>query len=127
MSHRHIRQHAAFTLVEVLAVLLLMGLVLPVVLRGASLALSASSHARRVAEATSLADQRLEEIILSGNLSAGSGRFGNPWQDYQWTAIVTARDYSLTEVAVVVQWQARSRVQSVRLATLAGSGTAVTP
>ena len=127
MNLRHAKSRAGFTLMEVLAVLLLMGLVLPVLLRGASLALSASSHARRVAQATALAGERLEEIVLSGNLSAGSGRFESPWQDYEWTATVTARDYNLSEVVVVVQWQARDKAHSVRLATLASGGSAVTP
>ena len=127
MSTAYVNQRAGFTIMEVLAVLLLMGLVLPVVLRGASLALGASSHARRITEASALANQRLEEILLSGRFTADSGRFDSPWQDYQWSATISSRDYNLTEIAVEVRWQARSRTHSVRLVTLAGSASAVTP
>jgi hypothetical protein len=104
----------------VLAALVLIGIVLPVAMRGMSLALAAAGHARHTAEATSLAEAKLNELITYGEWTAAgaSGDFGADWPDYQWKAQSYARDFGLTEVIVQVIWTERSRERSLNIATL---------
>ena len=53
-----------FTLVEVLATLVLMGIVIPVAMHGVSIAMSAASNARKTAEAATLAETKLNELLV---------------------------------------------------------------
>src|SRR5690348_6677471 len=54
-----------FTLVEVLAALVILGIVLPVAMRGVSLSLAAASNAKHMNVAAQLADQKLNEVVLT--------------------------------------------------------------
>ncbi len=77
------RRHAAqprggFTLVEVLAAMLLIGIVMPVVMQGVTAATRAGSSARRRTEAATLAASKLAELTVTGQWDGGttSGDFG---------------------------------------------------
>ena len=121
---------AAFTLVEVLAALLLVAIVLPVVMQGVSLATTAASSARRRTEAASLAQSKLAEIlategwrggVLSGYFSAADGYNAD---DYGWRVEVipwTPEPY-VRQLTVHVTWDRAGGEQSVTLTTLVYEG-----
>ena len=109
----------AFTLIEALTALLLVGVVLPVALRGVTVAMQSASRAKHVAEATELARHKLSELSLStdaGSLT-GNGGFDDDHPGYTWSCTSTARDYGMTEFTVTVKWQAQGVEQSVDLSS----------
>ena len=114
------RNSAGFTLVEVLATLVLLGIVVPVAMRGVSMALAAASTARRTAEAASLAQAKLNELIIDGTwqTSGTTGDFSPDHPEYRWTCANAARDYGTYEVALTVTWTQRGRERSLSLTTL---------
>lgn len=108
-----------FTLPEVLAALVLIGIVVPVSMRGLSMALSASSHARYVTEATALGEMKLNEMVCYGEWSSSaSGDFGTDWPQYRWTCQTQLRDFGLTEIELEVTWTEAGRERSLKIATL---------
>lgn len=111
----------AFTLAEVLATLLLVGIVLPVVMNGVSIALAASSHARYLAQATSLGEAKLTELVTTGDwlLAEASGDFGLEWPQYRWSCQHFTRDFSMNEIVLRVTWTERGEERTLDLATLA--------
>lgn len=115
-----LRHARAFTLMEVLATLVLIGIVLPVAMRGVSMSLQAAGQARRTLDATQLAQQKLAELLVvrdAGEFN-GSGDFGAAWPDYRWQVRGTAADHGLYRVSVTVAWSQRGVGRSVRLDTL---------
>ncbi len=124
---------SAFTLVEVLAALLLIAIVLPVVMQGISLATNAASDARRRTEAAGLAESKLDEVVATRQWLAGSlsGDFTPDWPDYRWEASLQpyANDSSgksVQQIDLRVIWTARNREQSVSVSTLAYARTTAT-
>jgi prepilin-type N-terminal cleavage/methylation domain-containing protein len=131
-SHPHPRRRgtrrAAFTLVEVLATLALIGIVIPVALRGVTLSLNAASHAKHQAEAATLAESKLSELVAQGDWSFGnnSGDFGNDWPNYHWACETTNPDpnVNVTEVSVTVTWTERGKERTATVATFVYAGAA---
>jgi len=119
--NRHRADRSAFTLIEVLATMLLMAIVLPVTMRGVSLSVAAAGTARHLAEASMLGEAKLNEWVVTGDFAtAGSlGDFGDDWPAYAWTIQTTSREYGLTEVTLTVSWQERGQVKTLVLTTLA--------
>lgn len=113
-------RHAGFTLIEVLVTMLLLGIILPVTMRGISLALAASSHAERMSIAADLADEKLNDLITQGitNTGTGAGDFSPDHPDYHWKSDIQTRDYGLDEVDLTVSWMERGRERSLVLSTL---------
>lgn len=121
------RGSRAFTLVEVLAALVLVGVVLPVAMRGVSLALAAADTARHHTEAATLAESKLGEWEATGGwATAGdAGDFGPDAPDYRWTCTRTAADFDTTALNLTVAWTQAGRPRSLTLTTLvADAGTA---
>jgi general secretion pathway protein I len=120
-SPRRASPRRGFTLIEVLATLMLLGIVLPVAMRGVSLSLAAASRARHLAEASSLADTKLNELVATQAWTTGgvSGDFGEQHPGYTWTCQAASRDYGLTEVAVRVSWVERGQPAFLDVSTLA--------
>src|SRR5215207_1438217 len=118
---RALDRSRGFTLVEVLATLVLLGIILPIAMRGVSMAMAAASNARRTAEATTLAEAKLNALVADGTWASGSlsGDFAPLQPEYQWSCLTATRDYGLTEVAVRVTWTDRGRVREMIVATLA--------
>jgi general secretion pathway protein I len=121
-----------FTLLEVLATLVLIGVVLPVAMRGISLSLQTAARARHVAEASQLAQQKIAEVLVVRDAAAftGTGDFGPDWPEYRWETRGTVSGYGTYEVLVVVTWIEQGVERSVELVTLVhpltgtdGSGT----
>ena len=116
----HSRRSQGFTLVEVLSALVLLAIVLPVAMRGVSLALASASSARHSAEAATLAESKLNELIVTGDWESASlsGDFGADWPGYQWSSQTYTRDYSVTEVVVTVTWVDRGQSRSLVMASM---------
>ena len=118
---RHHRAAMGFTLIEVLATLTLVAIVLPPVMKGISLCLATAGNARSQTEASSLAQTKLTELLMSGDLlhASLSGDFGTDWPGYRWAANVAAwDDATLRQVAVTVSWKGQGKDRSVTLTTL---------
>jgi len=114
-----------FTLIEVLAALLLIAIVLPVVMQGLSLASAAAGSARRRTEAAGLAESKLNELVATGSWQTGnvSGDFAPDWPEYRWEAALStyssdSSGQSLEEIDLRVMWTQRGREESVALSTL---------
>jgi len=121
--HRQAREwRAAFTLVEVLAALLLAAIVLPVAMQAISVATHAAGDARRRLEAAALAEGKLAELVAAGEWQTAelSGGFAPEYPEYTWRAEVTEWPTAagLRQLAVEVGWVARGRERAVTLTTL---------
>ena len=108
------------SLIEVLATLVLVGIVLPAAMKGVTLSLRAASLARHQQEASQLAEMRLTEVLALADSSvlAGSGTFAPDWPEYSWEAQTYTADFGLTEVEVRVTWLERGIERAVTLSTL---------
>jgi prepilin-type N-terminal cleavage/methylation domain-containing protein len=116
-----------FTLIEVLVTLLLIGIVLPAIMHGVTLAMAAGDSARHRNEATELASSQLAQIVAGSqwvNATSLSGDFSPDWPGYQWTATVQPWDQDtsgmgINQIDLTVTWQERGQQQSLTLTTLA--------
>lgn len=118
----------AFTLVEVLATLLLLAIALPCVMQGFSLANSAAFKSRRQNEASALAESKLNELVGTGawQTGASSGDFGADWPEYTWSCAVnswgtaTGVDGTNTsqQLDVTVTWKSGGKDESYTVSTL---------
>ena len=115
-----------FTLIEVLAAMLLIGIVLPVVMQGVMAATRAGSDAHRRTEAATLAQSKLQELTVTGQWDGGtlSGDFGADWPAYRWQATVAdwandAQGVGMQQVDVSVTWTDRGRPASLTVSGLA--------
>ena len=108
------------SLIEVLATLVLVGIVLPAAMKGVTLSLRAASLARHQQEASQLAEMRLNEVLAleDSSVLAGSGSFAPDWPEYSWQAQTYTADFGLTEVEVRVTWLERGLERAVTLSTL---------
>jgi prepilin-type N-terminal cleavage/methylation domain-containing protein len=121
ISSSHGRRRRGVTLVEVLATLVLVGIVLPVAMRGITMSMQAASRARHLTEATMLAESKLNELAVTASsmgLTAGTGDFGADWPEYQWESEWVAREYGVYELTVGVSWVERGLARSTSISTL---------
>jgi prepilin-type N-terminal cleavage/methylation domain-containing protein len=125
-GRRPVARSRAFTLPEVLAALVLIGIVLPPVLKGVSLAMGACDDAKRKIEATGLAESKLAELTIDAvqlvSSGGGSGTFPEH-PDYAWDAQTVTQDTDLSEITVRVTWTARGTQRTIDLSTLVFTGT----
>ena len=114
------------TLVEVLATIVMMGIVLPAAMEGVSVAMQAADTARQRSEASALAEAKLGELVATGDWQFGalSGEFGEAWPEYRWGAMAQdwATDSTLKEISVSVRWTRRGQERQVVLTTLVYQG-----
>jgi len=120
---RHWRR--GFTLVEILATLVLAAIILPVAMSGISLALNVADESRSQTEAASLAQTKMAEIVACAlwNNTSQSGDFSPDRPDYRWSALV--HDWMGTRIRqldVEVVWSRRGRDRHVVLSTLVYTG-----
>jgi prepilin-type N-terminal cleavage/methylation domain-containing protein len=121
------RSAAGFTLVELLATLVLMGIVLPVAMHGLSVCLDTAAHARSQAEASALAETKLAECVTGGQWTdaESEGDFGDEWPGYRWAAQTEAwEDSRLREIDVLVTWTRHGKDYGVTMSTLVYTGSA---
>lgn len=118
----------AFTLVEVLAALMLIAIVLPAVMRGITMSTRVAGAARHKTEASGLAQQKLMELVATGQYANGnlSGDFSPDWPDYKWEATTSAwsgdaTGVALDQVDLKVTWTTSGREESVTMSTMTRS------
>ena len=125
-ARRRDARRRGMTLVEVLATIVMVGIVLPVAMEGVSYSMQASDLARQRSEASALAEAKLNELIATGDWQFGgmTGEFGEPWPDYRWgvSASDWQMDSTLKEVSVRVLWTRRGQERAVTLTTLVYQG-----
>ena len=125
-SERRVGRRRAFTIVEVLATLTLAAIILPVAMHGILLCLATASNARQQAQAASLAQSKLAELVATGELydAEMSGDFGEDLPEYTWAAQVNEwEDPRLVQVDVSVIWIRRGQERYVTLSTLVYTGS----
>lgn len=125
----HPVQSRGFTLIEVLATLLLMAIVLPAVMRGLTLATSAGSMAKWRTQAAGLGQSKLAELIATDQWeqSGMSGDFSPDHPEFHWQMTVQpwVNDTSglgTQQIDLTITWTERGRPQSLTLSTLAPGG-----
>lgn len=111
-----------FTFIELLVTVALLGIIMPVAMRGIGLCTQLGGQARREMEAASLAKTKLTELIVTGDWENGKqqGQFEeSDWSGYRWSATVGSwTDASVKLVEVTVSWQSRGRQRGVTVSTL---------
>jgi prepilin-type N-terminal cleavage/methylation domain-containing protein len=110
-----------FTLLEVLATMVLIGIILPAVMHGISLATIAAGEAKHKVEAASLAQTKMAELTADfqtmNQQGASSGSFSD-YPGYSWTSSIEMRDTNLSQITVRVSWFARGQERFVDLASM---------
>jgi prepilin-type N-terminal cleavage/methylation domain-containing protein len=116
----------AFTLVEILATLVLVAIILPVAMSGISLALNVADESRRQTEAASLAQSKAAEIVACQlwTTSTMGGDFRPDHPEYRWESLVTNwQGTSVRQLDVQVLWTHHGRDRRVALSTLVYTGS----
>jgi type II secretory pathway pseudopilin PulG len=110
-----------FTFVELLATVVLIGIIMPVAMRTISLCTRLAGQSRREIEAVSLASTKLSELVASKDWETGGrgGDFGTDWPGYQWNAEVSNwTESTVRQLDVEVLWTSQGRQRQVTLSTL---------
>jgi prepilin-type N-terminal cleavage/methylation domain-containing protein len=123
-QNRH-RRRRAFTLVEVLAALMLITIVLPTAMEAITLSVGAADAARYRNVAAGLAESKLNELVTNNLWQNGNqgGDFGTAWPNFRWQLSVQpwAQDTTsagLQQLDLEVLWTARNREESLTVSTL---------
>jgi prepilin-type N-terminal cleavage/methylation domain-containing protein len=118
------RRHG-FTLIEVLATIMLLAIVIPAITEGLHVATGMASSAKHRTEAAALAESKLNELVATGEWQSGqtAGDFTPDWPDYKWQATLSNWQYDNTTVGlqqldVQVSWLYRNRQDSITVSTL---------
>jgi type II secretion system protein I len=113
---------AGFTLAEVLAALLFMAIVIPVAMQGLRVASQAGSVSERKAIGVRLAENKLNELIVTGQWqsSAVKGTIQEGFQEYDWhvQAEPWSEDGAMRLVTVYVTVPVQGRAYDVQVSTL---------
>ena len=123
------KHSCGFTFVEILACLVFLGILVPTIIEGISLANRASVIAERGATAVALAENKIGELMLDNTLATGetSGDFGKGWPDYRWESSQSTWELdNLTVLQVDVFYKVQGTERSARLSTLMGQTTTQT-
>ncbi|HKS35924.1 MAG TPA: type II secretion system protein [Verrucomicrobiae bacterium] len=121
------RRASAFTLVEVLAALMFMGIVIPVAVDALRIASLSGEFAARRAEAARVADRVLNESIVTTNWnSAANGTVMENGHEFRYTVNSQSwpQDATMLLLTAEVTFSAGGRPCSVRLNTLANPASA---
>jgi len=110
-----------FTFIELLATVVLIGIIMPVAMGSISLCTRLGGQSRRQIEAACLANTKLTELRVTGDWENGNqrGEFEEEWSDYQWRATVVGwTDTTMRQLDVTVSWLSQGRERSITLSTL---------
>lgn len=120
------RRARGFTLIEVLAALLLMAIVIPVAMQATSIASRAGMMGQRKAAAMRIADRMLNELIVTGEAkqsSSSSGTVAEGDASYSWTLQSTSwTEDAMTQLTVSVSFSVQGSQHSVSASTLIDPG-----
>jgi len=104
-----------------------LGILIPAILEGISLANRAAVVSERSLVAAELAGNKLDELTLNNAWASGemSGDFGKDWPDYRWKATQTSWDMDdMIALDLEVSFAVQGQQRSVQLSTLVSqSGT----
>jgi len=120
-NKKSFRRAKGFTLIEILAALALIIFVIPVVMKGISIATAVASDITRKSMAASLAENQLANILLEKQWQNSSltGDFGKEYPGYRWQmASANWTEPGLNQVTLNVIWQSRGYERKVELTTL---------
>jgi prepilin-type N-terminal cleavage/methylation domain-containing protein len=116
------RKHpGGFTFIELLATVVLIGLIMPVAMHSIGLCTRMAGLSRKQVEAASLAKMKLTELTVTGDWQNGNqkGDFGTDWPGYQWSAMLTNwTDTSVRQLDLTVSWQLAGSQRKLTLSTL---------
>jgi type II secretory pathway pseudopilin PulG len=123
-----INERGGFTLAEVLAALLFMGIVIPVAVEALHIASFAGAVAERKGEAARVAQRLLDESLVTTNYTAAlqSGTVTEGQHEFRWTLrsepwTQDPLQNAMYQLTVDVKFAAQSRDYSVRMSTLVNS------
>ena len=103
----------------------MMAAILPVAMRGISVAITTASSARHKAEASTLAQSKMNElastylIMQDTSVVGSSGDFGEAWPGYTWTS--TSSDdtqLGILQMTLTVNWLEKGGQRSYELSTM---------
>jgi len=116
-----IGQHG-FTLLEMLATLVLMAIILPAAMKGISISSKMAGYSKKKVEASALAEAKLTEIIINKDWTDGEqqGDFEDEWSDYSWSLTVEdwEKEESMQQVVLNVFWNTSGIERFVTLTTV---------
>lgn len=118
-----------FTLAEVLAALMFMAIVIPVAVEALHIASASGEVAVRKAEAARIADNVLNESMVTTNWNqAGTGTISEDGREFHWALHneVWPANADLQLVTAEVTFSAQGRQYAVRLCTLGNPQTSTT-
>ena len=111
-----------FTLVEVLAALMVTAVVIPVTLRALMLGTGLNESAGQHRQALHLANLKLQELVVTNTwLNTTDGDFGTDYPGFRWvlaTDTWTAVDVTMLRLDLTVHGPTRSGETTVTLSTL---------
>lgn len=127
----HRSRRRGFTLPEVLATMVMTGIILPVAMRGVTVCMRASAAARQQLEAGQLAQGKINELLTTRDQTSfqGAGDFGADWPGYRWDVQSQNVAFTTYEVTVSVYWMAQGQERVLRMSTFvypAGTSTVTT-
>ena len=114
-----------FTMIEVLATVLLIAIVMPAIMDGVTYATAAGAATSKRSQAAALAEEKLNEILAGQLWESGSlsGNFAPDQPDMQWHVTLQNWQYDTTdaglqELDLTVNWPWRNQQQSLQLSTI---------
>lgn len=110
-----------FTFIELLATIVLLGIIMPVAMQSIGLCTRLGGQSRKQIEAASLAQMKLTELTCTGDWQSGekSGDFGEDWPGYRWNAMVSSwTDSVASQLELTVTWESQDQERSVTLTTI---------
>ena len=117
----------AFTLVEALAVVSIVGLILPGVMYGIAMSTGAAGLARQMDAAGALASNKLTEIVATNTWLTGDANGDVEATPLRFHWVSHVQDWTepnLHQITVEVSWTARGRDRTVAVSTLVYDGGA---
>lgn len=120
-SHNPAAGRRGLTLIEVLATISVISIVIPVVMQGVTIAMGLASITRQRAEAVTLAQSKLDDLLLSGEWQATqlSGDFAPDYPNYEWQAAVSDwEELDMKEIDLTVTWVSRGTERQMQLSSL---------
>jgi prepilin-type N-terminal cleavage/methylation domain-containing protein len=122
MRHTRNIPRRGFTLIEALAAIAVMTIVIPVILQGFTLATTIALTTQQTADATALAQSKMEELIATQDwvMGGSTGEEKINTTIFQWDAVLGnyESEQNVQQLTVTVRWDRRGVARSVELSTI---------